>query len=411
LLGRPRVADHRGSVVAINRDDESMVVVAVENLDVDPGIGHDATELAELAGLVLVEPLHEHLAASCNGHPGAFDGCLCSRAVVYEEVGDADVANEPHTASFNTDASRPQRFTHQRELAGLIGQVGLDVEHRSVAFVMGVAVVGIHPELKDHCDHVCLHRSRDVHETVGEERFGVRRNVAEYDCRMGTVTTTSAGIARFGALLADETRAEILCALMDGRAHTGSELSRHIGVAASTTSEHLTKLLDADVVAVEAQGRHRYWRLADPGFAELLEALGANATKPTDPKAPADLAHARTCYDHLAGEIAVEIYQQLLADEHLSDDNGHLRINPTGFDLLASLGADIDAIMTAKRPKARPCLDWTQRRHHLAGAAGTELLTALTNNGWLSRGDRPRSIRITKTGRQNIAHKFGLTTK
>jgi DNA-binding transcriptional ArsR family regulator len=225
---------------------------------------------------------------------------------------------------------------------------------------------------------------------------------------MAAVTTTSAGIARLGALLADETRAEILCALMDGRAHTGSELSRHIGVAPSTISEHLSKLLDADIAAVEAQGRHRYWRLADPSIAEILENLGANATTPDNPKVPADLAHARTCYDHLAGELAVMIYEQLIAEGHLSDENGQLIIGQTGYDLLDAIGADVEAITTAKRAKARPCLDWTQRRHHLAGAAGKELLKAFTNNNWIKPGNKPRSIRITETGRTEIAETFNL---
>lgn len=241
-----------------------------------------------------------------------------------------------------------------------------------------------------------------------ESRFGGRRNVGAYAHGMATITTTSAGIARFGSLLADETRAEILCALMDGRAHTGSELARHIGVAASTMSQHLSKLLDADVVAVEAQGRHRYWRLADRGVAELLETLGANATSPAPPKVPADLAHARTCYDHLAGQLAVAIYQQLLADNHLSEDDEHLIVTPSGFDLFAEVGADTDAMKAANRRTARACLDWTQRRHHLAGAAGKELLTAFTNAGWMNPGNRPRSIRITRAGRQNIVRLFGL---
>lgn len=225
---------------------------------------------------------------------------------------------------------------------------------------------------------------------------------------MASITSTSAGLARLGALLADETRAEILCALMDGRAHTGSELARHIGVAASTISGHLSKLLDAGIVNVEAQGRHRYWRIGDSRTAELLETVGANATNLADPKAPADLAYARTCYDHLAGELAVAIYEQLLADQHFRDDGGHVTIGPTGFDLFASIGADLDAIRTATRSTARPCLDWTQRRHHLAGAAGKELLSAFTNNGWIKPGSRPRSIRVTETGRTSIAYTFGL---
>lgn len=227
---------------------------------------------------------------------------------------------------------------------------------------------------------------------------------------MAKVTTTSASIARLGSLLADETRAEILCALMDGRAHTGSELSRHIGVSPSTISEHLSKLLDADIASVEAQGRHRYWRLADPSIAGLLESIGAHATRPSDPRAPADLVHARTCYDHLAGELAVKIYDQLIANRHLSDHNGQLTINPTGFDLFAALGVDIDAIRSAKRAKARPCLDWTQRRNHLAGAAGKELLAAFTANNWINPGNRPRSVRLSEIGRAKINNVFGLTT-
>ena len=232
-----------------------------------------------------------------------------------------------------------------------------------------------------------------------------------YSGAMATLTANSAGLARIGSLLADDTRAEILCALVDGRAHTGGELSRHVGVAASTISEHLSELLDGDIVTVEAQGRHRYWRLADPRMAELLEELGAHATTPSDPKAPADLAQARTCYDHLAGELAVDIYDRLLANEHLRLDAGHLDIARSGFDLLAAVGVDTGAIRRATRAKARPCLDWTRRRHHLAGAAGRELLTTFTHNGWVRPGRRPRSIRITQTGRREISQAFGLTAR
>ncbi|HEY9558637.1 MAG TPA: metalloregulator ArsR/SmtB family transcription factor [Acidimicrobiales bacterium] len=225
---------------------------------------------------------------------------------------------------------------------------------------------------------------------------------------MARVTTTSAGLVRIGALIADETRAEILCALMDGRAHTGSELARHIGVSGSTVSEHLSKLCDADLLDVEAQGRHRYWRLRDPQVAGLLESLGARASSPADPRAPADLVHARTCYDHLAGELAVQIYERLLADGHLAEDGGDVAITPTGLELLAAIGADVDALRGAGRSAARPCLDWTQRRHHLAGAAGKELLRALIDNGWIKRGQRPRSVRITEAGRKSITRELGV---
>jgi DNA-binding transcriptional ArsR family regulator len=226
-----------------------------------------------------------------------------------------------------------------------------------------------------------------------------------------TAATIAKDLARLGSLLADETRSRILCALMDGRAHTGNELSRHVGVAASTTSEHLSKLLDANFVAVEAQGRHRYWRIADPRVADLLETLGARATRTTDPTAPGDLTYARTCYDHLAGELAVTIYERLIADDHLSLNDEHLDITSTGYDLFTTLGVDTEAIRSAARAKARPCLDWTQRRHHLAGAAGKELLTAFLTNGWIRPGRRPRSVHITETGKTEINSSFGLTNR
>lgn len=221
--------------------------------------------------------------------------------------------------------------------------------------------------------------------------------------------TTAASLARIGSLLSDETRAEILCALMDGRAHTGSELARHVGVARSTTSEHLSKLLDAEIVVVEAQGRHRYWRLANAQIAGLLETLGATATPPPERKAPNDLALARTCYDHLAGDLAVRIFDQLVAADRLTEDkDGHLHISQKGYDLFRTIGVDVDSLRLTQRTRARACLDWTERRHHLAGAAGAEVLEALFTNGWLRHGNRPRIVRVTAAGRQQIIDTFGL---
>ncbi len=218
-------------------------------------------------------------------------------------------------------------------------------------------------------------------------------------------------MSQFGALLADPTRAEVLCALMDGRAHTGSELARHVGVAPSTMSEHLSKLLDASVVVVEPQGRHRYFSLANPEVAQLLEMLGANTTDVAVRRAPAELAYARTCYDHLAGELAVAIYDRLLAEGHLIESDEHLTVSPSGFELFQDVGVDVDAIRNAQRSRARSCLDWTERRHHLAGAAGTELLSLFLLRKWLRPGRRPRSIQISEAGRHELAQHFGLQAR
>lgn len=216
-------------------------------------------------------------------------------------------------------------------------------------------------------------------------------------------------LAKIGAILADETRAEILTALMDGRGRTGGELARFAGVAPSTGSEHLSKLLDAGLVTVEAQGRHRYFRIASDEVAAMLESLGAAA--PVDAfrsRAPAALTYARSCYDHLAGELAVLIFDQLVNDGHLDRVDGHLQLSESGTALLASTGIDIEALRRSKRPIVRSCLDWTQRRHHLAGAAGAALLGISLERRWVIRGTQPRSIRLTSQGRTALGERMGL---
>lgn len=221
---------------------------------------------------------------------------------------------------------------------------------------------------------------------------------------------TRSQLATIGSLLSDDTRAGLLTALMDNRAHTGGELARHLGVSPSTASEHLSKLLDAGLVTVEAQGRHRYFRLAGPQIAQLLETIGAATTPPPaspKPRAPAALAFARTCYDHLAGELAVHIYDKLAADGHLVETDHHLRLTGSGIQLLIELGIDMRSHTSSRRPTVLKCLDWTERRHHLAGAAGAALLELLLERGWAVPGRKPRSIRITPSGRTEIAAHLG----
>jgi DNA-binding transcriptional ArsR family regulator len=215
-------------------------------------------------------------------------------------------------------------------------------------------------------------------------------------------------LTHVGALLADGTRASMLSVLMDGRARTAGELARQAGVAPSTASEHLSRLLDAQFVAVEAQGRHRYYRLAGPDVAELLERLGAievpsMARRKLTTSAPSELLHARSCYDHLAGRLGVRIHDFLLDGGHLVRDyDHHLTVTPSGREVLEGLGVDVDAAVRATRPTARSCVDWTERRHHLAGATGAALFDALLARRWLVRGTRPRSVRVTTAGQRGL---------
>ncbi len=212
------------------------------------------------------------------------------------------------------------------------------------------------------------------------------------------------------ALLADPTRAGLLSALMDGRAHTGGELARHLGIAPSTASEHLSKLLDAGFVIVAAQGRHRYFHLANAGVAELLETMGASPVGDlvSGPKAPVALRYARTCYNHLAGELSVQIFNQLVSDGRIEPFEDKLTLTASGEAMFAELGVEVATLRKPGRATARSCLDWTERRPHLAGRAGNAILDAMFGRGWIVRDNVARSVRVTNAGRDELFAFFGV---
>lgn len=227
-----------------------------------------------------------------------------------------------------------------------------------------------------------------------------------------TSVTTVASVASVATLVGDPTRAEMLAVLLDGRAHTVGELARHAGVAVSTASGHLGRLLDGGLVAVEAQGRHRYHRLAGPEVASLLEQLHALAAQPPAPvRAPAALAYARTCYDHLAGTVAVALYDRLVDTGALHLGDAGPELAPAGAGILARLGVDTGAVAATeargRRPLTRACLDWTERRPHLAGALGAALLDSLVAARWVVRQPSSRAVRVTDAGREGLTEALG----
>jgi DNA-binding transcriptional ArsR family regulator len=214
-------------------------------------------------------------------------------------------------------------------------------------------------------------------------------------------------LAAVGTALGSPARAGIVGALMGGTAHTARELADHVQVTPPTASEHLGRLLDAGIVVVEAQGRHRYYRLAGPEVAHAIEALlVAVPPPPARPRVPAGLAFARSCYDHLAGELAVRLCDRLV--DETGDD---VDLTPEGREMLVGWGVDLPAPGAngnGRRPAVRTCLDWTQRRHHLAGAAGAALLTAFLDRGWLRRhAARRRELQLTAAGRTALAAHLG----
>ncbi|MFC9895962.1 ArsR/SmtB family transcription factor [Nocardia sp. NPDC127579] len=217
--------------------------------------------------------------------------------------------------------------------------------------------------------------------------------------------TRGADLAGLAALLADPTRAELCLALLDGRAWTAGELARHAGIAASTATEHLNRLLAGGMLAERRQGRHRYVQLADPGVAELLEALlGRLEPSPSRTSslrvatATAALARGRTCYDHLAGRLGVTITDAMIARE-LLDPAAGFALTDAGFAWLTGpLGIAESALRATRRPLVKPCLDWTERRTHLGGVAGAQLHHRLHDLGWIQRSGTGRAVRLTTPG-------------
>jgi DNA-binding transcriptional ArsR family regulator len=218
-------------------------------------------------------------------------------------------------------------------------------------------------------------------------------------------------IARIAALLGDPARADVLTALLADRALTATELASIAGVTKQTMSAHLSKLLDAALVEVDQQGRHRYFRLADEDVAGLLESMMGVAFRTgavrllSSPREPA-LRKARVCYDHLAGEFGVAAYESLLNLEAFDMSRGELLLSTSGAAWFRRFGIDTDAAARQRRTFCRACMDWSERRHHLAGSLGAALLVRFQELKWAARDKNSRVIRFTPRGERAFAELF-----
>ena len=212
-------------------------------------------------------------------------------------------------------------------------------------------------------------------------------------------------IAAVAAAMADPSRVKMLCALMDGRAWTATELSAVADVAPSTASGHLTRLLDGKLITCLSQGRHRYYRLAGHDVAELVEQMmGLSWGRITPPQttAPVPMRHARTCYDHLAGTVAVQIYDFMQAEGWLVADGSALTLS--GREAFLTLGITLNS--KTRRKACCACLDWSERRFHLGGEAGAALLVHLETKGWIQRVVGFREVAVTASGQRAIDRHF-----
>jgi DNA-binding transcriptional ArsR family regulator len=249
--------------------------------------------------------------------------------------------------------------------------------------------------------------------------------------RYAVMVNGDADIARVGALVADPARARVLMALGDGRALPATVLADEAGVAASTASAHLSKLVRGGLLTVERHGRHRYFRIAGPEVADLLEAL-ARLSPPVPVRSLRQgtraqaVRFARTCYDHLAGMLGTELMAAMLERELLRGGAGvfdpgavsedrlaapgfdlDYQLTPRGIDELRAFGIDFDRL-PRRRPLVRYCVDWSEQRHHLAGALGAAISERMFELDWLRQAAHGRAVQITIAGAKGLERSFGV---
>lgn len=216
-------------------------------------------------------------------------------------------------------------------------------------------------------------------------------------------------LSRVAALVGDPARANMLSALFGGAALTASELALEAGVSLPTASSHLARLAQGGLVRVASEGRHRYFALSGPEVASMLEAIAgvAAAAGPSRVRpGPRDAAmrDARVCYDHLAGEKGVALFDHLLRQGLVRhDSDGAVALTPAGKGWFEALGVDVGALSRARRPLCRACLDWSVRRSHLGGSLGAALLETLVARGWARRQRNSRVLAFTPQGRLGFA--------
>jgi DNA-binding transcriptional ArsR family regulator len=226
-------------------------------------------------------------------------------------------------------------------------------------------------------------------------------------------------LAEIGALIGDPGRANMLDALMDGRALTARELAGAAGVTPQTASGHLSKLIDAGLIAMEQHGRHRYHRLASAEVASLLESIAYFAARPND-RTPhvvstgpreAAMRLARTCYNHFAGRLGVDIADAMLAQGQIEFDHDGGAVTQPGRDFLKRFGVAVSPVAGAGRMFCRPCLDWSERRPHLAGTLGVALACRCFELRWVRKIEGTRALSVTPKGRQGFQQAFGFRSE
>lgn len=230
--------------------------------------------------------------------------------------------------------------------------------------------------------------------------------------------TTVNALSEVAALMGDPARAAMLSLLMDGRAHTASELALAAGITAQTASGHLARMVEGNLLAVRAQGRNRFYRLASSEVAHVIEALMALAGTRAPPASQTaawrrdpDLRFCRTCYDHLAGQVGIAVTDALTRAGHIEPEgNRDWRLTEPGELFCGRIGIDVPGARRAGgRHFARQCLDWSERRPHISGALGAAIADTFFKRGWAEKLRRSRTVRLTDSGRRALGSHFGAS--
>jgi len=220
-------------------------------------------------------------------------------------------------------------------------------------------------------------------------------------------------IAEIGALVGDPARATMVSALLDGRALTASELALAARITPQTASTHLAKLTEAGLLSVVRNGRHRYFRLASPTVGDMIDGIVAVALakrpryRPLSPQARA-LGAARICYDHLAGRLSVDLTDSFVAREYVVLDVEAAEITRAGIRFFTEFGIELPKLRSTRRYLCRLCLDWTERRPHIAGAVGASITRRYFDLGWMERMKRSHAVSVTPLGRRGFRETFGI---
>lgn len=229
---------------------------------------------------------------------------------------------------------------------------------------------------------------------------------------MTQIALGEASLESLAKIIGDATRIRMLQLLMEGRALTAKELAYGARVEPATATQHLRRLQEGSLVSVTAQGRHKYFRLASPLVAELMELLMVLAPeqkgRTIGPRIEEPLRRGRMCYDHLAGELGIDITEALVKQGVLRKETDSFALTRRGAAWFSDLGIDVEAARALRRKFAATCLDWSERRDHLGGALGAALAERLVDLGWIARKRNSRAVTVTEAGRRKLAQQFRL---